>query len=124
MHFRSHLISFGKFILSLVFLLSFGAATAQSQDGSYRNKEEFKNFRRTRKDRSDEQINLLKEQGALVVVLHQNLRKIDALTKIGNTEAARQAASEQLRHNKIIQQAFHKKFNFCRPKFGEIPADL
>ncbi len=69
-------------------------------------------FVRKKKVDSYRQIIDLKD-GCLLVMLHSNQNKIDALRKNGEPEIAERNKRLQENKNKSVIKAFHKHFNFC-----------
>ena len=65
-----------KLILSFSLLINLNCINAQTTIISYRNGEDFKNFRKKRIEFSGSQITQLRQEGALIVLLHTEKNKI------------------------------------------------
>ena len=90
-----------KFILFFTFFIAINCAVAQTSSNSYKDKKEFKEFRKRRIEHSGEQIIQLRQQGALIVILHTGKIRINALNRIGKQSEALKFAETQFHQNKI-----------------------
>lgn len=83
----------------------------------YKDPEQFEKFRRRRIVVGAWQINMLKEEGAIVVKLKTNKLLIDELRKSGNTGLALEKQLEQFAINRNTMFAYLENFTFCKVYF-------
>jgi len=91
------------FIVSLLLFLAIHDCSSQRLNYGYVRKRKVDSYR---------QIMDLKN-GFLLVMLHGNQNKIDALHSLGKHAEAENAKKQQDEKNKKIMNAFHAQFNFC-----------
>ncbi len=107
-------------LVVIVVLFQLNSISAQNENTSYKNSEQFKDFGKKSIQIAYEQITGLKN-GALLVRLQTSERKISALKNMGKTPKekeqalyeATQVELQQIKENKQIIRAFLQEFKFC-----------
>lgn len=100
-------------LLCLVFNAQESDDSKPPKVNNYKADSSFKNFNKLRFNVAKSQINLLKNEGALLVRLKTNSNTINRLRAAGNIDLATQVERETFLNNKAIVRAYNKEFKFC-----------